>query len=91
MEDFWDLLFQLMKHGTNTLYFVFIFLFSIVIGTFNLTCSAKRGILYKVEKQIKRTSQPFPVVSLRMPSPGRCRNPPAGLEGSSKNLWALIS
>jgi hypothetical protein len=25
MEHFWDLLFQLMKHGTNTLHVVFIF------------------------------------------------------------------
>ena len=30
MEHFWDLLFQLMKHGTNTLHVAFIFLFSIV-------------------------------------------------------------
>jgi hypothetical protein len=36
MEKFWDLLFQLMKHGTNTLHVAFIFLqwwkkYSIVI------------------------------------------------------------
>ena len=30
MEHFWDLLFQLMKHGTNTLHVAFIFLFSIL-------------------------------------------------------------
>ena len=29
MEHFWDLLFQLMKHGTNTLHVAFIFLFHI--------------------------------------------------------------
>ena len=29
MENFWDLLFQLMKHETNTLHVAFIFLFSI--------------------------------------------------------------
>jgi hypothetical protein len=29
MQHFWDLLLQLMKHGTNTLHVVFIFLFSI--------------------------------------------------------------
>ena len=29
MEHFWDLLFQLMKHGTNTLHVAFIFLFSV--------------------------------------------------------------
>ena len=29
MEHFWDLLFQLVKHGTNTLHVAFIFLFSI--------------------------------------------------------------
>ena len=29
MENFWDLLFQLMKHGTNTLHVAFIFLFSV--------------------------------------------------------------
>ena len=28
MEDVWDLLFQLMKHATNTLHVAFIFLFS---------------------------------------------------------------
>jgi hypothetical protein len=33
IEHFWDLLFQLMKHGTNTLQVVFIFLFSIVRQT----------------------------------------------------------
>ena len=38
MEHFWDLLFQLVKHGTNTLHVAFIFLFremnlfSIVVG-----------------------------------------------------------
>ncbi|KAK6305215.1 hypothetical protein J4Q44_G00239950 [Coregonus suidteri] len=31
MEHFWDLLFQLMKHGTNTLHVAFIFLFSVDI------------------------------------------------------------
>ena len=30
MEHSWDLLFQLMKHGTNTLHVAFIFLLSIV-------------------------------------------------------------
>ena len=30
MENFWDLLFKLMKHGTNTLHVAFIFLFSLV-------------------------------------------------------------
>ena len=30
MENFSDLLFQLMKHGTNSLHVVFIFLFSII-------------------------------------------------------------
>ena len=30
MKQFWDLLFQLMKHGTNTLNAAFIFLFSVV-------------------------------------------------------------
>ena len=29
MEKVWDLLFQSMKHGANTLYVAFIFLFSI--------------------------------------------------------------
>jgi hypothetical protein len=29
MEYFWNLLFQLMKHGTNTLHVAFIFLFSV--------------------------------------------------------------
>ena len=29
MENVWDLLFQLVKHGTNTLHVVFIFLFSV--------------------------------------------------------------
>ena len=29
MQKFWNLLFQLMKHGTNTLHVAFIFLFSI--------------------------------------------------------------
>jgi hypothetical protein len=29
MEDFWDLLFQLMKHGTNTLHVTLIFLFRV--------------------------------------------------------------
>ena len=29
MEYFWDLLFQLMKHGTNTLHVGFIFLSSV--------------------------------------------------------------
>ena len=29
MEHFWDILVQVMKHGTNTLHVVFIFLFSI--------------------------------------------------------------
>ena len=29
MEHFWDLLFQLMKHGTKTLHVPFIFLFSV--------------------------------------------------------------
>jgi hypothetical protein len=32
VTHFWDLLFQLMKHGTNTLHVAFIFLFSIDIG-----------------------------------------------------------
>ena len=32
MEHFWELLFQLMKHGTNTLPVVFIFLFSVVLN-----------------------------------------------------------
>ena len=31
MEHFWDLLFQLMKHVTNTLYVAFIFLVSIYV------------------------------------------------------------
>ena len=31
MEHFWDLLFQLMKHGTNTLHVAFVFLFSVVM------------------------------------------------------------
>ena len=30
MEHFWDLLFQLMKHGTNISHVTFIFLFSVV-------------------------------------------------------------
>ena len=30
MEDFWDVLFQLMKHGTLPLHVAFIFLFSVV-------------------------------------------------------------
>ena len=29
MENFWDLLLKLMKHGTNTLHVAFIFLFSV--------------------------------------------------------------
>jgi hypothetical protein len=29
MEHFWDLLFQLMKHGTNTSHVAFTFLFSV--------------------------------------------------------------
>jgi hypothetical protein len=29
MEHFWDILFQLMKHGTNTLHVAFIFLLSV--------------------------------------------------------------
>ena len=29
MEQFWDLLFELKKHGTNTLHVVFIFMFSV--------------------------------------------------------------
>ena len=33
MEHFWDLLFQLMKHGTNTLYVAFIFSLSVVYQT----------------------------------------------------------
>ena len=31
MENFWDLLFQLMKYGTNTLHVAFRFLFSIYL------------------------------------------------------------
>jgi hypothetical protein len=31
MEQLWDILFQLMKHGTNTLHAAFIFLFSLII------------------------------------------------------------
>ena len=30
MEKIWDLLFQLVKHGTNTLHVAFIFMFSII-------------------------------------------------------------
>jgi hypothetical protein len=30
MEHFWNLLFQLKKHGSNTLHVAFVFLFSIV-------------------------------------------------------------
>ena len=33
MENFWDLLFQFMKHGTNTLHAAFIFLFSVDMDT----------------------------------------------------------
>ena len=34
MDNFWDLLFQLMKHGTNTLHVAFIFLFSVgIVGS----------------------------------------------------------
>jgi hypothetical protein len=29
MDNFWDLIFQLMKHGTDTLHLAFIFLFSV--------------------------------------------------------------
>ena len=29
MEHFWDILFQLMKYGTNTLHVAFIFLLSV--------------------------------------------------------------
>ena len=36
MEHFWDLLFQLMKHGPNTLHVPFIFLFSIVRTTMEI-------------------------------------------------------
>ena len=36
MENFWDLLFQPMKHGTNTLHAALIFLFSICYS-----CSGK--------------------------------------------------
>ena len=32
MDNFWDLLFQLMKHGTNTLNVAFIFLFSVSVN-----------------------------------------------------------
>ena len=31
MKHFWDLLFQVMKHGTNTLHVEFIVLFSIAV------------------------------------------------------------
>ena len=30
MEHFWDLLFQLLNHGSNTLHFAFLFLFRII-------------------------------------------------------------
>ena len=29
LEHFWDILFQFMKHGTNTLHVAFIFMFSV--------------------------------------------------------------
>ena len=32
MDNFWDLLFQLMKQGTNTLHFAFTFFFSVENG-----------------------------------------------------------
>jgi hypothetical protein len=47
MEHFWDLLYQLMKHGTNTLHGVFIFLFSVNVKlTLDLVIqpSPKRGM-----------------------------------------------
>jgi hypothetical protein len=36
MEHFWDLLFQLIKDGTNTLHVAFIFLFSIFSSLMDL-------------------------------------------------------
>ena len=39
VEHFWDLLFQLMKLGTNTLHVAFIFLFSVVWA---VLCSRNR-------------------------------------------------
>ena len=44
IEHFWDLLFQLMKHGTKALHVVFIFLFSVLTCTLSVqnimnTCS----------------------------------------------------
>ena len=42
MEPFWDLLFQLMKHGTNTLHVVFIFLFS--IDTYRIVLKGKDAL-----------------------------------------------
>jgi hypothetical protein len=32
MEHFWDLLFQLMKHGTNTLHVELIFLICVLVN-----------------------------------------------------------
>ena len=43
MEHFNYLLFQLMKHGTNTLHVVFIFLFSILCVPHLLKCFSYFG------------------------------------------------
>jgi hypothetical protein len=42
MEHFWDFLFQLMKHGTNTLHVAYIFLFSVVFERLQHVCVMMR-------------------------------------------------
>ena len=53
MEHFEDLLFQLMKHGTNTLHVEFLFLFSVVSAGSGFWCGAL--------SHIERGHVPLPV------------------------------
>ena len=45
MEHFWDIMFQLINHGTNTLHVAFIFLFSVDYSSLPTYC---RGVVEPV-------------------------------------------
>ena len=43
--DVWDLLFQLMKHGTSTLQVAFIFLFCVIGVMININIATSGGVI----------------------------------------------
>uniref|UniRef100_A0A674ANA9 Fibroblast growth factor receptor n=1 Tax=Salmo trutta TaxID=8032 RepID=A0A674ANA9_SALTR len=64
MDNFWDLLFQLIKHGTNTLHVAFIFLFSVYLVVFEPPTK------YQISKPTVCSVHPGELLKLNCPLPG---------------------